>query len=137
MFVAFANGLATGSTLNYALVHLLHLTYPNLHPIVISLLATFRGFASSFGSAIGGGIFTRLLISSLTKGFESAGLPGREDLIRKLVGSPSTVAQLSGTEKEVAILSYAEAIRGLFLAAVGLSTLVIFVQASTGKRAPT
>ncbi|PSS27452.1 hypothetical protein M430DRAFT_79706, partial [Amorphotheca resinae ATCC 22711] len=88
----FINGCCTGAALNYTLAHLLHQTPPSTHFISISLLATFRGFAGSFGSAIGGGLFVRLLKSGLEEGFEQhGGLEGREELVRRLLGSPALV----------------------------------------------
>jgi hypothetical protein len=133
--VTFANGLATGSSLNYTLVHLLHLTPASVHPIAISLLATFRGFAASFGSAIGGGLFTRILINSLRHGFAEKGLDGeKEDLIHRLSGSPSLVAKLTGNDRIVAMNSYVFAFRSIFLAAVLLSALMVLIQAGTGRK---
>jgi predicted MFS family arabinose efflux permease len=134
--VVFLNGLITGASLNYALVHLLHLTVPDVHPIVISLLATFRGFAGSFGSAIGGGLFSRVLNKSLKRGFTNAGLPHRGDLIRRLMGSPALVGRLSGDEKTVAVGAYQDAFKALFLSAVGLSVVVVLLQACTGWKEP-
>jgi hypothetical protein len=130
--MVFLNGLITGAALNYALVHLLHLTLPEVHPIVISLLATFRGFAGSFGSAIGGGFFGRVLHRSLKTGFANAGLSHRGDLIRKLLGSPALVGKLDGVERTVAVGAYQDALKALFLGAVGLSIIVTIAQAGTG-----
>lgn len=134
--VVFCNGLLTGASLNYALVHLLHLTLSDVHPIVLSLLATFRGFAGSFGSAIGGGLFVRVLYKSLTDGFDEAGLKDRSDLIRRLLGSPGLVGQLEGKDREIAVSSYQDAIKALFLAGVGLAVIVIVIQAGTGWKEP-
>jgi predicted membrane channel-forming protein YqfA (hemolysin III family) len=134
--VVFCNGFLTGASLNYALVHVLHLTLSDVHPIVISLVATFRGFAGSFGSAIGGGLFGRVLDKSLKKGFKNAGLEHRSDLIRRLLGSPALVGRLKGKEHEVAVSAYQNAIRALFLAGVGLAVIVVLVQAGTGWKAP-
>jgi len=132
----FANGLCTGASLNYTLAHVLHLTLPETHFIVTSLLATFRGFAGSFGSAIGGGIFGRTLKTSLEDGFAKRGMSGEEDLVRKLMGSPAMVAGLRGVEKEVAIVGYVDAVRNLFLAGAGLAIIMILIQAGTGWKAP-
>jgi hypothetical protein len=134
--VVFCNGLFTGAALNYALVHLLHLTLPDVHPIVLSLLATFRGFAGSFGSAIGGGLFARVLHKSLVEGFENAGLGDNRDLIRQLLGSPRDVYRLEGPKRAIAISSYEDALKALFLAGVGLSIIVVAVQAGTGWKEP-
>ena len=128
----FLNGLFTGAALNYTLAHLLHLTAPSTHFIATSLLATFRGFAGSFGSAVGGGIFMRILRASLEQGFAEKGLKGKGELVRKLLGSPALVAGLSGVEREVAMGAYVDAIRGLFWAGAGLAVVVIAVQAGTG-----
>ncbi|KAK3116173.1 hypothetical protein LTR53_003722 [Teratosphaeriaceae sp. CCFEE 6253] len=125
-------GAVTGAALNYNLAHLLHLTPKSTHYIATSLLATFRGFAGSFGSAIGGGIFTRKLSSSLTEGFENAGLHHEQDLVRRLLGSPALVRNLQGVEQEVAITGYEHALRTLFLAGAGLAAVTVLVQAGTG-----
>jgi hypothetical protein len=131
-----ANGLCTGAALNYTLAHLLHLTLPSTHFIATSLLAAFRGFAGSFGSAVGGGVFARLLRAALEKGFADRGLDGKEELVRQLLGSPALAARLVGPEREVAVEGYVSAIQGLFMAGVGLSVVVIFIQAGTGWSAP-
>lgn len=136
MLLVFLNGLITGAALNYTLVHLLHLTLPEVHPIIISLLAMFRGFAGSFGSAIGGGLFGRVLYRSLRDGFTDAGLEHRGELVRKLLGSPALVGKLEGIEKEIAVSAYQDAIKALFYAATGLAIIVTLVQACTGWRSP-
>jgi hypothetical protein len=129
----FVNGFCTGAALNYTLAHLLHLTPPSTHFISTSLLTTFRGFAGSFGSAIGGGLFVRRLKSGLETGFEShGGLAGREDLVRRLLGSPALVKTLKGSERMVAVNSYVGSLKGLLLCGGGLALCMVFVQASTG-----
>ena len=134
--VVFACGCLAGAALNYTLAHLLHLTPKGTHYIASSLLAMFRSFAGSFGSSIGGGIFVRTLYHSLTAGFEKAGLRHREELVRRLLGSPPLVKDLRGVEKEVAVQAYQDALKMLFLASAGLAVLMILVQASTGWAAP-
>jgi len=136
VIIVFLNGCITGAAMNYALVHLLHLTHADVHPIVISLLATFRGFAGSFGSAIGGGLFGRVLHRSLKDGFADAGLKNRGDLIRKLLGSPALVGKLEGTERTVAVGAYEDAFKALFLSAVALSAATAILQACTGWKEP-
>lgn len=137
IIVVFCNGFLTGASLNYALVHVLHLTLPNVHPIVISLVATFRGFAGSFGAAIGGGLFGRVLRKSLVEGFDKAGMKDRNERIRQLLGSPALVRKLDGKEKEVAMVAYQDALKALFLAAMGLAVIVVLVQAGTGWKEAT
>jgi len=136
--VMFLNGLITGAALNYTLAHLLHLTTPSTHFIATSLLATFRGFAGSFGSAIGGGVFSRILDSSLQNGFKEKGMEGEEiqGLIRMLLGSPAMVNGLVGVEKLVAVKGYTDALKGLFFTGAVLSVGVIAIQAGTGWKAP-
>ncbi|KAK7739829.1 hypothetical protein SLS62_011198 [Diatrype stigma] len=146
--VLFANGLCTGAALNYTLAHVLHLTPPRTHYMAASLVGTFRGFAGSFGSAIGGGIFARTLRASLEAGFRAVdGDAGEDDgerrraLIRKLLGSPALVhggggdGGLSSREREVAVAGYAHAVSVVFLSAVALSVVVLVVQAGTGWKA--
>lgn len=132
----FLNGLVTGAATNYALAHLLHLTLAEVHPVVISLLTTFRGFAGSFGSAIGGGLFVRVLSKSLADGFVREGLEHREELVRRLLGSPALVSRLDGVERSVAVGAYQDALKALFLGATALSILVTLVQGGTGWTAP-
>lgn len=138
--IVFVNGLFTGAALNYTLAHLLHLTPPDTHYVATSLLGTFRGFAGSFGSAIGGGIFARTLRESLEKGFGAIDEPdaGRAELIRKLIGSPALVYSggLDAAERQVAVQGYVDALKVLFQAAVVLSVVVSVVQAATGWRGP-
>ncbi|KAI0896692.1 MFS general substrate transporter [Annulohypoxylon nitens] len=140
VIVVFFNGLFTGAALNYTLAHLLHMTPPETHYIATSLLGTFRGFAGSFGSAIGGGIFARTLRESLEKGFEGIDGPDRDrsELIRKLIGSPALVYNggLGAREHDIAVQGYVDAIRVLFQAAVVLSVIVLVIQAGTGWRGP-
>lgn len=129
----FLNGLCAGALLIYTLSHVLHLSISQTHFIVSSLVAMFRGFASSFGSAIGGGIFSRVLKRRLEAGFARYG-HGNEVglLIRRLLGSPALVARLTGIEKEVAIEAYGHATRTLFRAAFALALVTAVVQAGTG-----
>ncbi|KAK0653944.1 hypothetical protein DIS24_g5685 [Lasiodiplodia hormozganensis] len=135
VLLTFLNGLTTGAAINYALVHALHLTPKPTHFVLTSLVATFRGFAGSFGSAIGGGVFARLLADALARGFARRGvIENKTELIRRLLGSPALVARLSGVDQAVAIEGYEYALRGLFLAAVGLSIVTVVVQAGTGWR---
>ncbi|KAI0400482.1 major facilitator superfamily domain-containing protein [Xylaria palmicola] len=141
--IVFLNGLFTGGALTYTLTHLLHLTLPETHYVATSLLGTFRGFAGSFGSAIGGGIFARTLRDYLERGLK--GLDGsdhlskdREELIRKLIGSPLLVYHggLTDAERTIAVQGYSSALRVLFQAAAVLTIIMLLLQAATGWRAP-
>ena len=140
----FFAGFFTGAALNYTLAHLLHLTHPSTHFIATSLLATFRGFAGSFGSAIGGGLFLRTLSDSLSRGPSGGGsMPGAsepspgssgmsEELIKKLLASPALVSGLTGHKAEVAKFAYQHALRTVFFWGAALAVLMLFVQAATG-----
>ena len=136
MLAAFLNGAITGAILNYTLAHLLHLTPQETHTIATPLLATFRGFAGSFGSAIGGGIFARTLQRALETGFAEAGLEDREDLVTRLLGSPAFAASLKGAERRVAVQGFQTALQTLFAAGAGLALVATVVQAGTGWRGP-
>ena len=145
VLLVFLNGLFTGAALNYTLAHVLHLSLPRTHYMATSLVGTFRGFAGSFGSAIGGGIFARTLRRSLEDGFRAIDSGGDDDtdgrraaLIRKLIGSPALVfgGDLSAKEQVVAVQGYAYAAKTLFLAAAALSIAILAVQAGTGWKAP-
>lgn len=131
VLIVFICGFATGAATNYNLAHLLHLTPPETHYVGTALLATFRGFAGSFGSAIGGGIFGRTLRTSLKKGFADLGLERRR-LIRELLGSPALVGQLEGPERDVAVNGYQDALKVLWLSMALIALAMFFVQAGTG-----
>ncbi|EGP91919.1 putative major facilitator superfamily transporter [Zymoseptoria tritici IPO323] len=124
-------GFVTGAALNYTLAHLLHLTPKDTHYVASALLATFRGFAGSFGSAIGGGLFIRTLDTTLTARFAERGMQ-RDDLVRRLLGSPALVEQLEGVEREVAVQGYEESLKYLWLAMAGIAVLMVLVQAAVG-----
>ncbi|KAM5352187.1 hypothetical protein ACJ41O_004910 [Fusarium nematophilum] len=137
------NGLATGAVFNYTLAHILHLSHEDTHYVATSLLATFRGFGGSFGTAIGGGIFYRLLRSSLISGFLK--LDGgdhlnsnRQRLISDLVSNPGLVhsGELGATEQMIATEGYAGASRGVWQAAAILGGVVVLIQAATGWTSP-
>ncbi|KAI8174588.1 Efflux pump dotC [Colletotrichum sp. SAR 10_75] len=137
------NGLATGATLNYTLAHLLHLSAPAEHFISTSLLGTFRGFGGSFGTAIGGGVFYRLLRSGLVESFMELDGKGRlsaarEELITKLIGSPALVFNggLEPAEHAIAVERYAGAARGTWQAAAALAVVAVLIQAGTGRTSP-
>ncbi|KAK4121361.1 MFS general substrate transporter [Parathielavia appendiculata] len=143
----FVNGLCTGAALNYTLAHLLHVSNPDAHFIVTGLLSTFRGFAGSFGTAIGGGVFTRTLRDALVEGFrrlDGGGGGGslgkaREKLISVLIGSPAVVWKegiLSGAEREVAVSGYERALEVLYKSTAVVCVLVLVMQAGTGWAAP-
>jgi MFS family permease len=132
MAILFICGLATGAALNYSLAHLLHIIPPETAYIATALLTTFRSFAGSFGSAIGGGVFVRALDGALRRGFAEQGDGEREELVRRLSGSPALVGSLKGATHEIAVLGYEQAFRTLWLAAAGLAVVMVFVQANAG-----
>lgn len=141
--IVFCNGFSTGAALNYTLAHILHVSSPDTHYIATGLLATFRGFAGSFGTSIGGGVFTRKLREELAIGFQkldgTSGLsPGRVNLITRLVGSPNLVygGALSTAERAVAVDGYEVALKVLYTSSFALTVFVLFVQAGTGWTAP-
>lgn len=143
IWAVLSNGLATGAVINYTLAHVLHLSHKSTRYITTSLIATFRGFGGSFGTAIGGGIFYRLLRSSLVSGFLD--LDGgdelsdeRKTLVSRLAGTPGMVfgGDLNGAERQVAVEGYAGATRGVWQAATALGLAMVVAQAATGWTAP-
>ena len=81
-------------------------------------------------------MFSRELKGSLERGFSRHGLTGKDELVRKLIGSPALVMKLTGAEKEVAVHSYEKAIQRLFYAAGALALAMTILQAGTGKNPP-
>lgn len=117
--------------MNYNLAHLLHITPKETHYVATALLSTFRGFAGSFGSAIGGGVFQRKLTTSLTSKLDNANLTNPQ-LVRELLGKPALVDQLHGMEREIAIESYQDALKILWLAMAAVAVVSFLCQAGTG-----
>lgn len=132
--VAGLNGFTIGASMIYTLTHVLHHTPGETHFIISSLIAMFRGLSASFGSAIGGGIFSRILTEALRQGFEDRGVApeGKKELIRRLLGSPALVGKLVGVEREVAVDGYVAALRTLFMTAAAIAALATVLQAGTG-----
>lgn len=130
------DGAAIGASMNYTFAHILFLTKPEVHYIVTALVGMSRGFAGSFGSAMGGGFFQRELQSGLEDGFARHGVQGEEALVRKLLGSPALVSGLRGVEKVVAVESYERAIKMLFLGGFVIMIFASVAQAGTGWTAP-
>lgn len=138
-----AGGIATGAALNYTLAHILHHSHDDTQYITTSLLGTFRGFGGAFGTSIGGGVFQRLLQTSLTSGFltiEKGDIlsPERKRLVSQLLGAPELVfgGGLSTEEREVAVDAYAGASKGVWQAAAVLGLVVLVLQAGTGWKGP-
>lgn len=98
----------------------------------------FRGFAGSFGSAIGGGIFQRVLRSRLQQGFDERGYHSVDEaeLIRKLLGNPRLVLTLEGTQRIIAMTSYQQAITYVFVFGGFLAIVAMLLQAAAGWREP-
>ncbi|OJI99767.1 hypothetical protein ASPVEDRAFT_39141 [Aspergillus versicolor CBS 583.65] len=132
----FVNGFAIGASMNYTFAHILYLTKTEVHYIVTALVGMSRGFAGSFGSAMGGGFFQRELKAGLEDGFARHGLSGKEGLVRKLLGSPALVRSLTGAEREVATQSYEHAIRMLLFGGFVIMVVASLVQAGTGWAPP-
>ncbi|KAG2417857.1 hypothetical protein HFD88_000956 [Aspergillus terreus] len=128
----FLNGLSVGALMNYSLSHILHLTHPDVHYVVSALLGMARGFAGSFGSAAGGGFFQRELKQNLERGFAVHDIPQKDELVRKLLGSPALVKTLSGIERAVAVQSYEQAVKMLLLGGCVLALVATVAQAGTG-----
>ena len=126
------NGVAAAGVVTYTPIHLLHLCDPQNHAFALGLLTNARGFAGSFASAIGGGLFLRMLKGSLERGFRNSGLVYEPDLIRKLLGSPAMVQELAGEEKLIAMHGYEYSLKMIFLFGGGLGLLMAIVQAGTG-----
>lgn len=98
--VLFMNGRIVGSLLNHSLAHVLDLTPPATHVIVIPLNAMFRNFSGSFGSSGCSGLFLRILQKAVTQGFLARGLfEGKEELTRLLVGTTILVRKLTDVDK--------------------------------------
>ena len=74
--------------------------------------------------------------SALEKGFKRKGFVRKDELLKKLLGSPALVASLVGDEKEIAINSYVSALMVLFTFAGILALIAIVLQAGTGWDAP-
>jgi MFS family permease len=131
-----SNGLCAGGAMNYALAHLQHLVHIDVRLIAISIYFTFRGFAGTFGATVGGGIFYKALGRALRRRFADAHLNPTPALLRQLIGSPRAVQDLTGVWRKAAVQGYVDALKVLFLAAVGMSIVTLVMQACTGWKGP-
>ncbi|KAJ9493298.1 hypothetical protein H2202_011240 [Exophiala xenobiotica] len=134
--VLFVNGFIVGSLLNYSLAHVLHLTAPATHIIVIPLNAMFRSLSGSFGSSVSGGLFLRTLSRTLSEEFAKRGITGKAPLIRQLVGTPILVQRLTGVDREVAVIGYQTALKTMYLAGGFFALGMLLVQSGVGWTAP-
>lgn len=142
--VIMINGAGTGAGFNLSLSHVLNLSHRDVEYVSSALLGTFRGFGGSFGSAIGGGVYTRILRSTLVKGFLELGedanhlSPHRQKLVNQLVASPAMVHHggLDPAEQQIAVNGYITATSGLWRSAAILGLIVILIQAGTARKAP-
>lgn len=134
--VLFLNGFIVGCLLNYSLAHVLHLTPPATHIIVIPLNAMFRSLSGSFGSSISGGLFLRTFQHALQQGFKDRGVSGKAALIRQLIGTPILVQKLEGVDREVALEGYETALKTIYMGGGFLAIFMLLIQAATGWTAP-
>ena len=134
--VLFLNGFIVGALLNYSLAHVLHLTTPATHIIVIPLNAMFRSLSGSFGSSVSGGLFLRTLSRTLSEEFARRGITGKASLIRQLVGTPILVQRLTGVDREVAVIGYETALKTMYLVGGFFALGMLVVQAGVGWTAP-
>ena len=95
---------------------------------------TFRGFGASFGSAIGAGIFARVMTATFNGLLAERDMPSDDALLERLLGSPAIVGGLEGVQKEVAVASFVAGFRALFVAGGGIALVAAAVQAGTGWR---
>lgn len=130
----FCNGSITGAILHYSLAHLIQVTSFSDRLMATALITTFRGFASSFGAAIGGGIFARALSSSLRIGLDRIGFQNKEQLIKSLIGKPALAHQLSGQVAAVVIQASAQTVGLVFLSGSFLALGGFVFQAGVSKR---
>jgi predicted MFS family arabinose efflux permease len=131
-FILLVNGLIAGAGMNYTLAHIQHLVHTDVRLIAISIFFTFRGFAGTFGATGGGGIFNRALRTALQYRFSEAHVKITEDALKRLVGSPRAVQELTGAARGAAVQGYVDALRNLFLASIGLTVVTLVLQACTG-----
>lgn len=55
--------------------------------------------------------------------------------MRRLLGSPALVQDLSSKEREIAVGGYMAGLKALFLAGMGVAVVMVFVQSGTGWNA--
>lgn len=134
IIAVFVNGVVSGASLNYTLAHVLHITPKSTHNVATSLVGLFRGFAGSFGSAIGGGLFLRRLRASLEGQFLDDGMRPQPDFVRRVLGSPEDVSELTGKEHVIAVRGYEDALKFLWLTGAGLAAMMVVFQALTGQQ---
>ena len=75
-----------------------------------------------------------MMTATFNRLMDESGLERDDGLLEKLLGSPAVVGGLAGVQKEIAIESFVEAFRALFVAGGGIALVAAAVQAGTGWR---
>jgi hypothetical protein len=135
-----ANGLATGTVLNYTLSHVLAST--DEKAIVAGLYGTFRGLAPPLGAGVAGGILQRTLQTALVAAIRARHGQRYEltaddwTLVRRLVASPTLVWSFAegGPEqwkRDIGVAAYEKAIKAVFGAAIVATLVALALQSLT------
>ena len=119
-------GFAYGAMLTITLVGMISSVAHENQAVITAASYAFRSTGSTIGITIAGAVFQNILTKELRE--EYGGLPGSEGVIRRIRDSFEELKHLpEGWEKSVVLGVYMDALRGAFIAGLGLAVLAAIV----------
>lgn len=119
-------GVAYGSMLTITLVAMISAVDHEHQAVITAASYAFRSTGSTIGITIAGAAFQNILTNELRDTY--GGLPGSEDVIKRIRDSLDTVKHLPpGWDRGVVMQIYMDALRGAFFAGLGLAVLALLV----------
>jgi MFS family permease len=115
-------GYGYGSMLTVTLVAMISAVEHKYQAVITAASYAFRSTGSTIGITIAGAVYQNILTKELRS--EYGGLPGSEDVIRRIRNSLKEIHHLpEGWSQEVVLDVYMDAMRGVFVAGLGLAVL--------------
>ncbi|KAK5045205.1 hypothetical protein LTR84_009538 [Exophiala bonariae] len=119
-------GIAYGSMLTVTLVAMISAVDHEHQAVVTAASYAFRSTGSTIGITVAGAVFQNILTAELRDAYGA--LPGSEGVIKRIRDSLDSVKHLpKGWDRAVVMQIYMDALRGAFLAGLGLAVLALFV----------
>jgi MFS family permease len=120
-FYQFLIGIGYGGMLTVTLLAVISAVSHDYQAVITSATYAFRSTGSTIGITIASAVYQNILVSSLHSRFD--GQPGAEDEIRKIRDSFDELNHLPNGWEEGVKESFAGALRGVFITALGIALL--------------
>lgn len=117
-------GMAYGSMLTVTLVAMISAVDHEHQAVITAASYAFRSTGSTIGITIAGAVFQNILTKELREAY--GGVPGSEEVIKHIRDSLETIKRLPpGWDRDVVLDIYMDALRGAFVAGLGLAILAL------------